>query len=59
MLSELSKNCNFYFIDLYPYFLDYKEKKDLYYKYDVHLTQEGNKYSAEITARELKDKQIL
>ena len=59
MLSELSKNCNFYFIDLYPYFLDYKEKKDLYYKYDVHLTQEGNKYTAEITARELKDKQIL
>ena len=53
MLLNLSKECGFKLVDLYPYFRDYENKENLYYKYDVHLTPLGNQYAAEIVSKQI------
>jgi len=59
MLNNLSRNCNFNFIDLYPYFEQYDGKRDLYFRFDEHLTPLGNDYAADILSRELEKKNII
>jgi len=58
ILYNLSKNCNFYFIDLYSYFKKYKNRENLYFKYDDHWTPEGHQYASKILLKDLKDKII-
>ena len=59
MLKELSKKCDFHFIDLQENFRDYEDKYKLYYKYDVHLTPIGNEYAAEIILDDLKNEKLI
>src|SRR3989344_6767541 len=58
MFIKLSEECNFEFVDLYPSFLDYKDKEKLYYKYDLHLTPLGNEYASKIILQKLKEKSL-
>src|SRR3989338_4295399 len=56
MLHNLSINCGLDFIDLYPYFREYKYKERLYFWYDPHWNPLGHKYAAKILSKELKDR---
>lgn len=59
MLSNLSQNCKFYFVDIYPYFRDYKDKEKLYFKIDAHWSKEGHKYASEILFKKLKEYRLV
>jgi len=54
IMSNLSKECGFNFVDMYPHFKNNTNPKEFYYLFDEHLTAKGHKYIAEILAKEFK-----